>query len=120
LGQLDHLQTQALLLRYCASFCKVVHLFRTVPPSLLSAELSQFDHEFRVAMETITGKTSDFSWAFMGLGCKKGGLGLRSSKLHALGGYLASFCSATGWMEARFQAIDKTDITQRQLGRSFR
>jgi len=40
--KLDHLQTQALLLRYCASFCKVVHLFRTVPPALLSAELSQF------------------------------------------------------------------------------
>jgi hypothetical protein len=67
--KLDHLQTQALLLRYCASFCKVVHLFRTVPPALLSAELTQFDHEFRVAMENITGRTSDFTWAFMGLGC---------------------------------------------------
>jgi len=111
--KLDHLQTQALLLRYCASFCKVVHLFRTVPPALLSAELSQFDHEFRIAMESITGRTSDFTWAFMGLGCKKGGLGLRPARLHALGGYLASFCGATGWMKARFHAIEEADISAR-------
>jgi hypothetical protein len=81
--KLDHLQTQALLLRYCASFCKVVHLFRTVPAHLLTAELGEFDKEFRESMESITGQTSDFTWAFMG-GCKMGGLGLRPSKLHAL------------------------------------
>jgi hypothetical protein len=33
-GNLPHLQTQALLLRFCTSFCKVVHLVRTVPPHL--------------------------------------------------------------------------------------
>ena len=42
--KLDHLQTQAVLLRYC----KVVHLFRTVPPFLLVEEFGTFDHEFRV------------------------------------------------------------------------
>ena len=111
--KLEHLQTQALLLRYCASFCKVVHLFRTVPPHLLSAEFAQFDQEFRTAIESIIGRTSDFTWSFMGLGCKKGGLGLRSSQLHSLGGYLASFHSASRWIKARFQAINEADITGR-------
>ena len=61
----------------------------------LTAELGEFDKEFRESMESITGQTSDFTWAFMGLGCKMGGLGLRPSKLHALGGYLASFSGAS-------------------------
>ena len=112
--KLDHLQTQALLLRYCASFCKVVHLFRTVPPHLLTAELGEFDKEFRESMESITGQTSDFTWAFMGLGCKMGGLGLRPSKLHALGGYLASFSGASAWIKARFPAIPEADIQARE------
>ncbi len=111
--KLDHLQIQALLLRYCASFCKVVHLFRSVPPHLLSEQLSQFDAEFREAMESITGKVSDFTWAFMGLGCKKGGLGLRPSRLHALGGYLSSFHGASLWIKARFPAIPAADIDGR-------
>ena len=108
--KLEHLQTQALLLRYCASFCKIVHMFRTVPPHLLSAEFGQFDQEFRSAMELIIGRTSDFTWSFMGLGCARGGLGLRSSQLHALGGYLASFNSAAYWIKARFKAIAEADI----------
>ena len=112
--KLDHLQTQALLLRYCASFCKVVHLFRTVPPHLLTAELGEFDKEFRESMESITRQTSDFTWAFMGLGCKMGGLGLRPSKLHALGGYLASFSGASAWIKARFPAIPEADIQARE------
>jgi hypothetical protein len=111
--KLDHLQTQALLLRYCASFCKVVHLFRSVPPHMLSQQFALFDDEFRGAMESITGKMSDFTWAFMGLGCKKGGLGLRPSLLHALGGYLASFASAAGYMKLRFPAISEADIDSR-------
>jgi len=112
--KLDHLQTQALLLRYCASFCKVVHLFRTVPPNLLCEEFGEFDSEFRDAMQSITGATSDFTWAFMGLGCKKGGLGLRPSRLHALGGYLASFQCASRWIEERFSAaIPQSDVSSR-------
>ena len=111
--KLEHLQTQALLLRYCASFCKVVHLFRSVPPDMLSDQLLQFDTEFRMAMESITGGVSDFTWQFMGLGCKQGGLGLRPARLHALGGYLSSFYSASLWIKARFPAIPEDDLDAR-------
>jgi len=62
---LPHLQTQALLLRFCASFCKVVHLLRTVPPHLLGPSLSSFDREFRSFMEEVTGPTTDFVWAWI-------------------------------------------------------
>ena len=116
---LDHLQTQALLLRYCASFCKVVHLFRTVPPHMIYSQLGDFDQDFRTCMEHIIGRTSDFTWAFMGLGCKKGGLGLRSAQLHALGGYLSSFSSASFWITARFASISQADVSSYQLSLNF-
>jgi hypothetical protein len=70
--RLPHLQTQALLLRFCSSFCKVVHLVRTVPPHLWEGCLTRFDSEFRSFMEVVTGPTSDFAWAFMSLGYRKG------------------------------------------------
>src|SRR5690606_13003722 len=70
ISKLPHLQTQALLLRFCSSFCKIVHLVRTVPPHLVSEGLSGFDSEFGALMETVTGPTSEFTWAFMTLGCQ--------------------------------------------------
>jgi hypothetical protein len=90
-----------------------VHLFRSVPPVFLSEQLGQFDDEFREAMESITGKVSEFTWSFMGLGCKMGGLGLRPARLHALGGYLASFSTASLWIKARFSAIPEGEIDER-------
>ena len=102
ISSLDHLQTQALLLRFCASFCKVVHLFRTVPTGLISEELAMFDKEFRGFMETVTGPVSDFTWTFMSLSCARGGLGLRSAQLHALGGYISSLNSAAPLIIERF------------------
>ena len=60
---------------------------------MISEQLGQFDVEFRNAMESITGKVSDFTWSFMGLGCSKGGLGLR--------------------IKARFPAIPAADLDGR-------
>jgi hypothetical protein len=80
---------------------------------MISEQLGQFDLEFRNAMESITGKVSDFTWSFMGLGCSKGGLGLRPSRLHALGGYLSSFGGASAWIKARFPAIPAADLDGR-------
>ena len=107
---LPHLQSQALLLRYCASVCKVVHLFRTVPPHLLASELGVFDAEFRRCMETVTGPTTDFTWAFMSLGCTKGGLGLRSAEVHSLGGFLSSFCAASPLLLQRFPTVSRAGV----------
>ena len=55
ISRLPHLQTQTLLLRFCASFCKVVHVLRTVPPVLLGGCLTEFDDQFRKFMEVVTG-----------------------------------------------------------------
>jgi len=97
----------------------VVHLFRTVPPHMIYSQLGDFDQDFRTCMEHIIGRTSDFTWAFMGLGCKKGGLGLRSAQLHALGGYLSSFSSASFWITARFASISQADVSSYQLSLNF-
>ena len=45
-GSLDP-QIALLLLRQCASFCKLVHLARSTPPSLVSEGLALFDEEVR-------------------------------------------------------------------------
>ena len=45
-GALDP-QIVLLLLCHCASFCKLVHLARSTPPSLVSEGLALFDEEVR-------------------------------------------------------------------------
>ena len=45
-GALDP-QIALLLLRHCASFCKLVHLARSTPPSFVSEGLALFDEEVR-------------------------------------------------------------------------
>ena len=82
---------------------------------MIYSQLGDFDQDFRTCMEHIIGRTSDFTWAFMGLGCKKGGLGLRSAQLHSLGGYLSSFSSASFWITARFASISQADVSSYQL-----
>jgi hypothetical protein len=110
--RLPHLQTQALLLRFCTSFCKVVHLVRTVPPNLWGGCLTMFDSEFRSFMEVVTGPTSDFTWAFMSF-YRRGGLGLRSARVHALGAYLASLTEASVMIGERFPSIPPASVRAR-------
>ena len=109
---LPHLQTQALLLRFCASFCKVVHLLRTVPPHLLGPCLPSFDREFRSFMEEVTGPTTDFVWAWMSLGYGEGGLAQLLSTLLGLPLQLGGFCPSPSF-SAPSDASKETPATAR-------
>ena len=111
ISTVPHLQTQALLLRFCASFCKVVHLVRTVPTHLIRQGVLRFDHEFRLCMEDVLGCVDNETWSLMALGCKKGGLGLRSASDHACGAYLASLSSSLSLVGSRFPSLPGASLS---------
>lgn len=91
LGHLDDPQTGLLLLRECASFCKVAYSARVTPPALHTAALSAFDAEVRTCLEALcTGPLPGQAWAQASLSTSAGGLGLRLASRHASAGFLAS------------------------------
>ena len=73
-------QVAHLLLRFCSSFCKMVHLARSTPPSLLAEALSIFDLEdiYRCFTECTSVDISDVAWQQAQLSPSRGGLGLQS------------------------------------------
>lgn len=92
-------QIALLLLRHCATFCKLVHLARSTPPTLVSEGLALFDAEVRRHFcDTVAIDPSDSEWLQVQLSLSRGGLGLRRLALHCSAAYLASVnkagCSA--------------------------
>ena len=85
-------QIALLLLRHCATFCKLVHLARSTPPALVSEGLaSLFDAEVRRHFcDTVAIDPSDSEWLQVQLSLSRGGLGLRRLALHCSAVYLAS------------------------------
>ena len=52
-----------LLLRQCGGFCRLIHLARTIPPSLAGDAFSLFDDEVRQCFaECTVVDTSDSAW----------------------------------------------------------
>ena len=93
-GLIDH-QVALTLLRMCGSFCRLVHLARTTPPSLSRAALQLYDQDVcRCFFSCTAVDTSDVAWKQSMLGLSKGGLGLRSLHHHAPAAYIASVCSS--------------------------
>ena len=84
-GALDP-QIGLLLLRHCASYCKLVHLARSTSPSLVSEGLGLFNEEVRDGCFRL--------WLQVQLSLSKGGLGLCKLALHCSAVYLASIIKA--------------------------
>ena len=51
------------LLRICGSYCKLVHLARTTPPSLSCESLKFFDEEVRRCFSTCIADIPDDRWS---------------------------------------------------------
>ncbi|KAL5473538.1 hypothetical protein EMCRGX_G028029 [Ephydatia muelleri] len=89
-GSIDP-QIALLLLRQCASFCKLVHVACSTPPSLVSEGLALFDGEVRCYFSDCVGiDASDAVWQQVQLSLSRGGLGLGRLELHCSAAYLAS------------------------------
>ena len=103
LAALGDAQTSLLLLRQCASHCRLVYSTRVTPPPGLSPALVAFDSAVRACLEAAcSGPLTAEAWLQATLSTRVGGLGLRSMATHGVAGYAASLC-ATG---AHCSAID--------------
>ena len=98
---MDDPQVVHLLLRLCASFCRVVHLLRGVPTVFCHEAISEFDQAVRLAFSRGVGVLfTEETWAQICLPFALCGLGLRGAAHHSSGAYLASVANAAaldGW-----------------------
>jgi len=96
IASLDDPQTGLLLLRHCASYCKIVFALRVTPPQLLGSAAQAFDKAVRECLELLcTGQAS--------LSTSAGGLGLRHAQRHAPAAYAGSLAA----VQSRCLALDK-------------
>ena len=97
LPQLENPQVAATLLRTCASFCKLGHLARTVPPRTASPALKEFDKKVRRCYEeSVVVNTTQRSWTQAQLPVRLGGVGLRSVEEHSSAAFISSHTNAMG------------------------
>jgi len=91
LVELENLHVALVLLRQCASFCRMVHYIRTCPYLLQEEGVKRFDERVRgVLSEMVGDSVVGISWDRAGMSVRAGGLGPRHANKHAGGAYLAS------------------------------
>ena len=91
IGEMPDPQVALLLLRYCASFSKLVYSARVVPPHAHAQALEELDAAVRECFESFTSlHPDDTAWKQATLGGRHGGLGLRSLASHSAAAFLAS------------------------------
>ena len=101
LAELGDPQTGLLLLRQCASFCKVAYATRVTPPLLHCQAMDAFDGQVRACLERLcTGPLSAEAWEQSSLSTSCGGLGLRHAGRHGPAAYIASIVSTTALCSA--------------------
>jgi hypothetical protein len=88
----SNVQCGLLLVRHCASFCRLAYVCRVTPPNLVAECTAAFETAIRGSVSTlIGGSMGEREWAAAGLSIREGGLGLRHPTAHASASYCASF-----------------------------
>jgi len=107
---LEDPQVELHLLRSCLGSCKIVHLLRTVPFTVLCPFLEQFDLNLKTCLSRILqcSLPSD-SWSQATLPFRLGGLGLRSSSHSAAAAFLGS-CNSTRLLASQLLSVDFFDL----------
>ena len=91
---MEHGQSALLLLRTCASYCKLAYSARVAPPNLHREALQLFSADLRSGLEVLAeAELSDQAWLQAQLGILKGGIGLRDPERHAPAAYASSVWS---------------------------
>lgn len=84
-------QISMLLLRQCASFCKIVYIARTTPPHLVQHAFEDFDKQVMGAIQScLQLKFDENAYAQAKLSTGNGGLGLRAAADHCEAAFVAS------------------------------
>ena len=89
-------QSAIALLRVCASFCRLAHLARSIPPTAASLEaFARFDDDVLHCLEcSLEIELTPRACSQAQLGLKYGGLGLRSLTTHAQAVYITSLSTS--------------------------
>ena len=93
-GSMDP-QVALLLLRQCGGFCKLVHLAKSTPPSLIIEGLEYFDNDVRHCFALSTAvDTTNIAWKQAQLSLSRGSLGLCRLSEHSSACYIVSLSMA--------------------------
>ena len=89
-------QSAIALLRVCASFSRLAHLARSIPPTTASSEaFAKFDDDVLHCLEcSVEIELTPRACNQAKLGLKYGGLGLHSLTMHAQAAYIASLSTS--------------------------
>ena len=95
LSSLDDPQIVHMLIRLCASYCRVVHLLRAVPPAFAHAAIAEFDGAVQKAFAHGVGVLfTESALLQLRLPLTLGGAGMRRAADHSAGAYLSSVMRA--------------------------
>ena len=95
LSSLDDPQVVHMLIRLCASFCRVVHLLRAVPTPFARRASADFDSAVQKALSHGVGVLfTEQARLQLRLPMALGGAGMRRAEEHSAGAYLASVLRA--------------------------
>lgn len=107
---MEDCQSALLLIRHCASFCKLAYSARTVPPELHRSVLAGFSADLRLALEDLLGdQLPDRCWDLAQFGIKHSGVSLRDGAKHAEAAFLASVAKARPLCGVIDSAFDPRD-----------
>ena len=95
LSSLDDPQVVHMLIRLCASFCRVVHLLRAVPTLFAKRAIAEFDNAVQKALaHGVAVLFPQQALLQLRLPIAIGGAGMRRAAEHSAGAYLASVMRA--------------------------
>jgi len=107
---LEDPQVELHLLRSCLGSCKIIHLLRTVPFSILRSFLEKFDSHLKGCLGRILQcSLPSNSWCQASLPFRLGGLGLRSSSSSAAAAFLGS-CNSVRLLASQLLSQDFHDL----------
>ena len=111
-------QVALALLRKCAAFCKMSHISRVKPPTLIKPSLSLFDdsiHHCFTECLALNLSPQSCGWKQADLSLSRGGLGLRSVAVHSTAAYLGSISSSSPDLVSSHYVIDAINLFTLQV-----
>ncbi|KAL5463490.1 hypothetical protein EMCRGX_G032386 [Ephydatia muelleri] len=115
---LENPQLALALLRKCAAFCKMTHISRVTPPTLIKSSLSEFDdsiHHCFTECLALNLSPQSSGWKQACLSLSRGGLGLRSVAVHSTAAYLGSVSSSSPDLASSHYVIDALNLFNLQV-----
>ena len=104
----------ASLLKHCGTFCRVVHLMRTVPPQQIEAFIGELDSTIRGAFEGLLGThMSNLTWTIAKLPPKYGGMGWRTGLQTYGAQYISSIAKTAKVVERIVPGYNPTEQAMR-------